>query len=514
MATRSEKFAFNIKRLSGFLKEVFSDRRGVFGVGIIVFFILLAFLSPFLTPYDPYSDTYLAGDYAVPMWLDSMPGGGHYAENMLLLNMSQAGFNKATAVSEWNISVSDIAHVNVTYCSNVGDPKSGPGCMVVEYYRRKGETPNVVEVSLEKAFNYPYVDSPKRFVANYSLLADGMEDVRDIQLQSILTRYPDGTSDNFTEKQLYTLKTYRLSATTTIWEMPTDIDSYSATVTSQFPGAGNEPSRIMFNTTESHTYSYGLKLTINDFDPDKEVHLFVYLDGINLRTYGTAFGLLGTDALGRDIFTQLVYGTRISLLVGLLAAVLGVTIGLFVGVVAGYVGSVVDELLMRFTDMLLVLPSLPLLLVLIAVLGNSTWNLILLIGALGWMGFARVVRSQTLSLKERPFVEAAKAVGARKFYIITTHIIPNVMSLVYVTLALSVPGAILSEAALSFLGLFDPRVMSWGRMLHDSMAVERSVQKWWWTLPPGLLIAFLSMSFILIGYAIDDVLNPKLRQRR
>jgi len=296
--------------------------------------------------------------------------------------------------------------------------------------------------------------------------------------------------------------------------MPTYIDSYSSIVTSQFIGAGSNPNTIIFNATESHTYTYQLRLFINDVDPSKDIHVVVYVDGLNFRSYGTAFGWLGTDQLGRDIFSQMLYGTRISLLIGLLAAFLGVVIGLFIGVTAGYVGSIVDELLMRFTDMLLVLPSLPLLLVLIAVLGPSLWNLILLIGVLGWMGFARVVRSQTLSLKERPFVEAAKAVGGRRFYIIGKHIIPNVMSLVYVTLALSVPGAIISEAALSYLGLFDPSVMSWGRMLHDSLAVERSVEKWWWTLPPGIAIALLSLSFIMIGYAIDDVLNPKLRQRQ
>jgi len=129
------------------------------------------------------------------------------------------------------------------------------------------------------------------------------------------------------------------------------------------------------------------------------------------------------------------------------------------------------------------------------------------------MGFTRVVRSQVLSLKERPFVEAAKAIGAGKFHIILTHILPNVVSLVYVSLALAVPGAILAEAALSWLGLYDPHVMSWGRMLHDAQ-FEQGIEKWWWIVPPGLCIALVSLSFILLGYALDEILNPKLRRRR
>jgi peptide/nickel transport system permease protein len=169
---------------------------------------------------------------------------------------------------------------------------------------------------------------------------------------------------------------------------------------------------------------------------------------------------------------------------------------------------------MRFTDMLLVLPELPLLLVLIRVVGPSIWNLIIIIGFLGWMGFARVVRSQVLSLKERPFVEAAKALGSGKLHIVGRHILPNVMNLVYVTLAMSVPGAIMAEAYLSFLGLYDPHVMTWGRMLDEALAEAGGAQRWWWVLPPGLCIGVISVSFILIGYALDEILNPKLRERR
>ena len=200
------------------------------------------------------------------------------------------------------------------------------------------------------------------------------------------------------------------------------------------------------------------------------------------------------------------------------SAVIGVVMGLVVGLIAGYLGRIVDEVLMRFTDMLLVIPTLPLLIVLVAVIGNSLGTsrlpiLILVIGFLGWMGFARVVRAQVLTLKERPFVEAAKAAGAGNGHITIRHIVPNIVGLIYVNLALAVPGAILSEAALSFLGLGDVTVMSWGRMLN--LVQTYSAQKaWWWVLPPGISIALVSLAFVMIGFSLDALFNPKLRSRR
>jgi peptide/nickel transport system permease protein len=260
------------------------------------------------------------------------------------------------------------------------------------------------------------------------------------------------------------------------------------------------------------SYSYGIRMTVDTLTANAKA--LVYIDNLNLWILGNSWGLLGTDGQGRDVFTQLVYGTQISLYVGLVSAVIGVFIGLLVGLVAAYVGGIVDEVLMRFTDALLVLPGLPLMIVLITVLANGQYNLnifIMVIGFLGWMGFARVVRSQVLSLKERPYVEAAKAVGAGTPYILIRHILPNVVVLIYVTLALSVPGAIVAEAAFSFLGFIDVNRMSWGRMLNS---VINKAQIWWVIIPPGLAIAGLSLSFILIGYAMDDILNPKLRARR
>jgi peptide/nickel transport system permease protein len=273
------------------------------------------------------------------------------------------------------------------------------------------------------------------------------------------------------------------------------------------------PERDVFGT-QPQNMTLGVEITFLGKPTINNAETTVFIDGLYFRAYGTSWGMLGTDKYGRDLLAQLIYGVRLSLYVGLLASIIGVVLGLIVGLSAGYLGKAVDELLMRFSDALLVIPGLPLLIVLVAVLGATINNLIILLGLLGWMGFARTVRSQVLSLRERPFIEAAKAAGAGKIHIMTRHVLPNVMSLVYVTLATSVPGAVVAEASLSWLGFYDPSVMSWGRMLNAvQFEASGAYDKWWWALPPGLCIALLALSFILIGFSMDEVLNPRLRAR-
>lgn len=221
---------------------------------------------------------------------------------------------------------------------------------------------------------------------------------------------------------------------------------------------------------------------------------------------------LGLNDVGYDILSELIHGTRVSLLVGFAAAFFQTLIGVPVGLIAGYYGKHIDEILSGITDTLLIIPSLPLLIILVAYLGQSIFNIILVLSILGWMGTARVIRSQTLTLKQRGYVEASRAIGASSLRIIFRIILPAVLPIALVQMILEITGAILSEAGLSFLGLGDPTHKSWGMILY--YAQQRNallLGLWWWFVPPGLCIALLGTGFVLIGLSIEEYVNPKLR---
>ncbi len=223
---------------------------------------------------------------------------------------------------------------------------------------------------------------------------------------------------------------------------------------------------------------------------------------------------LGTDNLGRDVFRNLLAGGRVSLMVGILATVISMFLGTAVGLISGFIGKKTDIILMRITDFFLVLPWLPLVLILAAILGTSVWNIILVIGVTSWAGTARVVRSQTLSLKERPFIERIRAIGADDKTIIVRHILPNVFPLVFANTILITAVAILSETTLSFLGLGDTTRASWGMMLHYAFqSGAASSGAYWYFLPPGIAVVLVVLAFTFLGYAFDEILNPKLKRR-
>ena len=246
---------------------------------------------------------------------------------------------------------------------------------------------------------------------------------------------------------------------------------------------------------------------IAPYDPKEVVR--VTIDDIYAAPSATHW--LGTDDAGRDVLSNFIYGSRVSLIVGFFASFISIFIGSFVGIVAGFYGGRAENLLMRFTDIMLVIPDLPLAVVIVALTKPSLWNIIFVIGLLGWTGSARLVRSQTLAVKQRKFVLRARSIGAGNAHIIRYHIFPMVLPLIVVNTVLVISLAILNESTLSFLGLSDPTALSWGQMLNFAFTRgAMSARAWWALVMPGLGIVWAVLACTLLGQGLEQVLNPRL----
>ncbi len=218
--------------------------------------------------------------------------------------------------------------------------------------------------------------------------------------------------------------------------------------------------------------------------------------------------LLGTDGLGRDCLSRLIYGARISLLVGFVAVGIATLVGTFLGAIAGYYGGWIDGLIMRFVDIMLCFPTIFLIMAVIAFLEPSIWNIMIVIGLTGWMGVARLVRAEFLSLKKRDFVLAARISGASDFQIVFSEILPNAIAPILVSATLGVGGAILTESALSFLGIgVQPPTPSWGNMLTEGK--DNLEIAWWLSVFPGLAILITVLGYNLLGEGLRDFLDPR-----
>lgn len=223
---------------------------------------------------------------------------------------------------------------------------------------------------------------------------------------------------------------------------------------------------------------------------------------------------LGTDDLGRSVLTLTIWGSRISLLVGLMATVVSMLVGSGVGILAGYRGGFWDRALMRLTDWFLVIPWLALAITLASIFGQSLFIIVMVIGLTSWAGTARLVRSQTLSVRERPFVERARGLGAGNWQLVRRHVLPNVFPVIFANTILTVALSILAETTLSFLGLGDPLRVSWGAMLELAFEAGAStLGAWWWLAAPGVSIVLVVLAFTMCGYALDEIVNPRLRRR-
>lgn len=248
------------------------------------------------------------------------------------------------------------------------------------------------------------------------------------------------------------------------------------------------------------------------FDPNRQNLVLRLADPMAAGPDGGVF-LLGSDALGRDVFSRLLYGARVSLTVGFAAIAVGGTIGIIAGLLSGYFGGWIDDVIMRLGDIQLAFPFILLAIMFLVVLGSGVWNLILVLGVGQWVTYARIVRADTLSLREKEFVEAARAMGDSTLSIIFRTILPNILAPLTVIASFNVASVILSEAALSFLGLgVPPEVPTWGSMLAESRDTLVA-NKWWLAVFPGVAIMLTVLSFNILGDWLRDFLDPRLRER-
>ncbi|MDE1813044.1 MAG: ABC transporter permease [Thaumarchaeota archaeon] len=356
------------------------------------------------------------------------------------------------------------------------------------------------------AVNYQYDGFPSDFIYQYAAKYSGSP-----LLQISVTR-PDGIDLHLVSKSLpfagndSVYSSMIFSTQNVILKNIADKRSNYA-----FSLDGMSSEKIIFSKLDENKILKGLYVF--------HVHLYdvstkPVLEKSRLILGGQVYGVMGTDELRRDLSIGLLWGTPLALFIGITVSIGSVVIGLIYGVYAGYKGRATDEVLMRFNDIIYAMPALPLLIILAVTIGNSIFLMVGFLVIFGWVGIAKVSRSMAMQIKTLQYVEAAQLMGQKNYKILFKHILPQLLPYAFASIAISVPGAITTEAGLSFLGLGDPTFPTWGQILHDASSYSAAARgMWWWIMPPGIMIAVTGLAFVFMGHAMDGIVNPKLRQR-
>jgi len=480
------------RKIKEFWEDFRRNRVGLVGIAFVIIFVLIAAFARWIAPYDPIYDKGLAAEMAMPEWFTAFPQYMDLPQTMY--------FSVNWSVGEGSI----LEYVNFEW--NWTDEE-----LKIRY---AGATE--ADIYLYENFSYPYIPPP-RFDCDFKWGAEKVNETA-YSIEIILVS-PGGRNYSLWDSYygyplLKPKQTDEIPLLTTERKSAVQLNSGVSSLIRRLGFDPNNPinlTKLIF----SEKGEYRLFMHVRFMPNSENATCEIFLKDTEFKILGLVHGILGADYFGADIFSQLIYGSQISLMIGLLSAILTTVIGIIVGVAAGYIGGAVDELLMRTVDVFLCLPFLQILIVLVFFFGRNIFYVVLLLAVFGWQGLARVIRSQVLSLREMPFVEAAKAAGGSRSYIMLRHIVPNIFPVAFAAMVLTVPTAIITEAALSFIGMGDPRLPSWGRMLNLAFRWGGFTRlAWWWIIPPGLAITLLSMSFVFVGHALDEVLNPRLRRRR
>ncbi|ASI99501.1 ABC transporter permease [Thermococcus celer] len=476
--------------LKGFLEEFKREKTGIAGVILLIILVLVALTAPYTTIPD-LPEKWRNSQY----WEDNPKNVPPTWYNMFTSN-------KLVPQEVYLLDDLKITHPSDTVTIVEADytlPKKyvlGPQGIII-----KG-----LNVTLNEPFQAPTMDV-------YLLRPDGkrVPILTNKQLSSGTT-ISIGRDSKISANVYIWLVNVTEGKKITMFEVPLETILINDMVAPMFAKVepGMNVSEIIENP-QTLPGNYRLVLQINNPAPKDNQ---VTYDNIKVTFLGRSYGNMGTDYLGRDLWAGIIWGSRVSLTIGILVSVLSTIIGLVYGVTSAYLGGNADEVMMRINEIFASIPSLPILILIGATAGHITlWFIVLLLVIFGWMGIARISRSMALQIKEQTYIEAAKALGAGNGRIIFKHILPQLLPYAFAVIALSVPGAVIAEASLSFLGIGDPTAVTWGQILNAAQAQSATTKGyWWWVLPPGLGIAVVGLTFVLIGTALDKILNPRLRR--
>jgi peptide/nickel transport system permease protein len=459
--------AVEVLSTSGIIKEFKRSKSGLAGVAILLGLIIMTFYAIAVIPLNSFTQWNNPNFWidlpksAMPAWVNLV--GPKMPEHIVMTVKDAAG---STSVDEGVRIVTHSYTVNFNYDSYASD-------FMMVYSARYGSIQPALQIDVLRP-------DGKEFMIYFASLPSSQQGSNEFSGRIFSTDRL--VVDNL--RQYRNLFTYAADA--------------------------SRPQVMIFSDTHENKVlkgTYLIRETFYLFDPSDSV----VNSGIILG--GKAYGIMGTDDLRRDLAIGILWAAPVALFIGLTVSVAAVVIGLIYGVVAGYKGSHTDEGLMRINDVFYSLPTLPLLVILSMTVGSSIFLITGFLVIFGWVGMAKISRSLALQIKNLQYIEAAKLMGQSDIKIIFKHIIPQLLPLTFASIAIAVPSAILGEAALSFLGLGDPSIPTWGQILHQANSASAASRGlWWWIVPPGLMIAITGLAFALIGNALDNIVN--IRSRR
>lgn len=456
-----------------FWKEFSRSKAGLAGLAILLFFLALAFFSPFMPGFKEAETHWRDINYwldlpqaAPPAWTNWIPGIAHGVESSVLTDPKMDEQDQDGGVK--------VRTYTFTYPFNA---ESAPRDLIVQF-RGQGQVP--VRLSITR---------PDGVTAD--LYAEQLElNQGENQRVSVARNCAPGVID-----MVRTLEPDLAANLNSEMVKPAAL-LFSA----QSPDMEVKPAALRGN--------YTVTLTALLLSDDSK------FEAPSVQVAGYVYGVMGTDMSKRDVWVGIVVGVRWAIIIGVLASLINVIVGLFFGIFAAYYGRAVDWILNRLYEYVYLMPVLPFIIVTSAIYKPSIWTLILIICLFFWTGPFKPVYSMALQIREETFVEASRALGASRLRIIVKHIVPVLLPYSFAVMALGIPSVIVYEASVSFLGLGDATIVTWGQILHDAQGQGAVINNlWWWVVPPGLMIAFLGLAFALLGTAFDKILHPKLKTR-